>query len=204
MLFDVLPYRFVPIKTERRGIYYGHVNSDILYDNVMNKYVWGNVNDPDIFLDEYNRKEINILQARYMFARLAEVLNREGKTEKAVEVLDKMFELFPNEIMPLTYDSFPAIEQYFVAGENEKGVELTRQLADNCFAMVNYYLSLPNRFAAAVKTEQDREISILRNIQYLTRKYNQDDLFNEVDGRLKEMIERLQGEVSTQQPAQDS
>jgi hypothetical protein len=106
--------------------------------------------------------------------------------------------------MPLTYDSFPAIEQYFVAGENEKGVELTRQLADNCFGMVNYYLSLPNRFAAAVKTEQDREISILRNIQYLTRKYNQDDLFNEVDGRLKEMIERLQGEVATQQPAQDS
>jgi hypothetical protein len=202
--FEGLTYRFVPIKTERRGIYYGHVNSDILYDNVMNKYVWGNVNDPDIFLDEYNRKEINILQARYMFARLAEVLNREGKTEKAVEVLDKMFELFPNEIMPLTYDSFPAIEQYFVAGENEKGVELTRQLADNCFGMVNYYLSLPNRFAAAVKTEQDREISILRNIQYLTRKYNQDDLFNEVDGRLKEMIERLQGEVATQQPAQDS
>ncbi|QGY43690.1 DUF2723 domain-containing protein [Maribellus comscasis] len=202
--FEGLAYRFVPIKTQRQGVYYGHVNSDILYDNVMNKYVWGNVNDPDIFLDEYNRKEINILQARYMFARLAGVLNQEGKKEKAVEVLDKMFELFPNEILPLTYDSFPAIEQYFVAGENEKGAELTRTLADNCFAKVDYFLSLPARFEAAAKAEQDREFSMLRNIQYLTRKYNQDDLFNEVDTRLKELIERLQGEVGAEQPAQDS
>ena len=201
--FEGLAYRFVPIKTERRGIYYGHVNSNILYDNVMNKYVWGNVNDPDIFLDEYNKREINILQARYMFARLAGVLNSQGEKEKAVEVLDKMFELFPDDIMPLTFDSFPAIEQYFVAGANEKGAGLTRILADNCFANVNYYLSLPNRFARVVKNEQDREISMLRNIQYLTRKYNQDELFNEVDARLKELIERLQGEIG-EQPAQDS
>ncbi len=204
--FEGLAYRFVPIKTEQKGIYYGHTNSDILYDNVMNKYVWGNVNDPDIFLDDYNRKEINILQARYMFARLADVLNQEGKKEKAIKVLDKMFELFPNEIMPLTYDSFPAIEQYFVAGANERGVELTRTLADNCFAKLNYYLSLPNRFEAAVRMEQERETTMLRNIQYLTRKYNQDDLFKEVDNRLKEMIERLQGEigVSQQQGEEDS
>jgi hypothetical protein len=37
----------------------------------MNKFVWGNVNDPDIYLDEYNKKAVNIIQARYMFARLA-------------------------------------------------------------------------------------------------------------------------------------
>ena len=190
--FEGLAYRFVPIKAPRQGSFYGHINSDILYDNVMNKYVWGNINDPDIYIDDYNEKEINILQARYMFARLAGALNQEGKKEKAVEVLDKMFELFPNEIIPLSYDSFQAIQQYFVAGENEKGSELAKILADNCFAKIEYYLALPSKFATAVRSEQNNEISMLQNIQVLNRRYNQDDLYNEIDTRLQELIGRLE------------
>ena len=60
----------------------------------MNKFVWGNVNDPDIHMDEYNRKQINIMQARYMFTRLSQALLGEGEKDKAIEVADKMFELF--------------------------------------------------------------------------------------------------------------
>jgi tetratricopeptide (TPR) repeat protein len=194
--FEGLAYRFVPIKTTRAGTLYGHVNTDILYDNVMNKFVWGNVNDPDIFLDEYNKKSINIIQARYMFARLAEALNAEGKHDKAIEVLDKLFEIFPNEKIPLTFDSFPAAEQYFIAGAGEKGAALTRILANNSFAMLEYYLSLPANMAAAIQNDQTNEMRMLQNIQYLTRRYNQDELFTEVDNRLKALIEKLQGEAN--------
>jgi hypothetical protein len=194
--FEGLAYRFVPIKTTRAGTLYGHVNTDILYENVMNKFVWGNVNDPDIFLDEYNKKSINIIQARYMFARLAEALNAEGKHDKAIEVLDKLFEIFPNEKIPLTFDSFPAAEQYFIAGAGEKGAALTRILANNSFAMLEYYLSLPANMAAAIQNDQTNEMRMLQNIQYLTRRYNQDELFTEVDNRLKALIEKLQGEAN--------
>jgi hypothetical protein len=195
--FEGLAYRFVPIKTPRSGMFYGHINTGILEENVMNRFVWGNINDPEIYIDEYNKKEINIIQARYLFARLAEALNKEGKFKRAEEVLDKMFEIFPDEKIPLTYDSFPAIEQYFVANAPEKGNEKTRILADNSFAMLEYYLSLPERFAYAVRDDQNRELSLLRNIQYLTRRYNQDELFKEVDDRLKNLIERLQGELDS-------
>ncbi len=193
--FEGLAFRFVPIKTPRTGIYYGHINTDILYNNVMKKFVWGNVNDPDIFLDEYNKREVNILQARYMFARLAESLNNEGKNDKAIEVLDKLFEIFPNERIPLTYDSFQAIEQYFVAKADEKAVALMKIVAENSFAKIEYYLSLPNNMAAAAKEDQDRELTMLKNVQYLAHRYNQEELYNEVDNRLKTLIERLQGEI---------
>jgi hypothetical protein len=193
--FEGLAYRFVPVKTEGNAMNRGHINTGVLYDNVMNKFVWGNVNRPDVFLDDYNKKAIRIIQARYMFARLAEALVNEGQKQKAEEVIDKMFELFPNKKMPLTYDSFPAVEQYFRAGAAEKGTEKTRQMAENSFQMLDYYFSLPGHFARAVQEEQEREMAHLENLLVLTRRYNLADLNSEIDGRLQQMIDRLSDEI---------
>ncbi|WP_372949507.1 protein O-mannosyl-transferase family [Mariniphaga sp.] len=193
--FEGLAYRFVPVKTESRAMNMGHINTSILYENVMNKFVWGNVNHPDVFLDDYNKKAIRIIQARYMFARLAEALVNEGLNKKAEEVIDKMFELFPNEKMPLTYDSFPAVEQYLRAGAIDKGIEKARQMAENGFAMLNYYFSLPEHFARAVQEEQEREMGNIQNLLVLTRPYNLQDLNSEIDGRLQQMISRLSDEL---------
>lgn len=190
--FEGLAYRFVPIKTKPDGIAQGRVDTDILYENVMKKFVWGNVNDPDIFLDEYNKKEIKIIQARYMFARLARSLTEKGDNKKAIEVLDKMFELFPDEKMPLTIDSFPAVEVYYLAKETEKANKLIRVLAKNSFEMLEYYISLPTNLAISIQNEQNREISNLQNLLVLTRRNNQQELNKEIDDKLKELIARLE------------
>ena len=190
--FEGLAYRFVPIKTQRQGIMTGRIDADILYDNVMNKFVWGNVNDPDVHLDEYNIKQINIMQARYMFARLAEALNNKGEKEKAIEAVDKMFELFPNEKIPYTYDSFPAVEQYYRAGAVEKANEVVRIMAKNSLDLINYYASLPENFAKSVETEQNRQISSLRNLVIITRNFKQDELNQELDDQLQALIQKLE------------
>jgi len=194
--FEGLAYRLVPIKAQP-SIYTGHINTDILYENVMNEFVWGNVNDPDIFLDEYNKKSINIIQARQMFARLAEALNKEGENDRAVEVVDKMFELFPDERIPLTFNSFPAAEQYYVAGANEKGNEIVRKLAANSFDLIEYYTSLPEQFASVAQDQQNREMSLIRNLLILTRRHEQTDLNKEIDTRLQEMIDQLSLEIDS-------
>lgn len=193
--FEGLAYRFVPLKTESRAMNTGHINTKILHENVMEKFVWGNVNDPEVFLDDYNKKAIRIIQARYMFARLAEALVNEGQNKKAEKVIDKMFELFPDKKMPLIYDSFPAVEQYFRAGATEKGTEKIRQMAENSFQMLDYYFSLPENFASAVQEEQEREMGNIQNLLVLTRRYNLQDLNREIDGRLQQMIQELSGEI---------
>ena len=195
--FEGLAYRFVPIKTRRSGINTGRVDSNILYENVMNKFTWGNINDPEIYIDEYNKKEIKIIQARYMFARLAQNLIAEDETEKAIEVLDRMFEIFPDQKLPLTFDSFPAVELYYRADETEKANELVRVLAKNSFEMLEYYISLPEKFASSIKIEQSREMSHLQNILVLTKRYNQLDINTEIDNKLKELIARLSSEIDS-------
>ena len=161
----------------------------------MNKFVWGNVNDPDVHLDEYNKKEISIIQARYMFARLAQVMITDGKNEKAIEVLDKMFELFPDEKMPLTYDSFPAVELYYRVNETEKANELIKIMAKNSFALLEYYISLPGKFSSAIQNDQKREMSHLHNMIITTRQYKQTELNKEIDDKLETLIARLQKEI---------
>jgi len=190
--FEGLAYRFVPIKTEPEGLNRGRVDVNILYDNVMNKFVWGNVNDPDVFLDDYNKKEIKIIQARYMFARLAQELILNDENDKANEVLDKMFELFPDSRMPLTYDSFPAASLYYQTGEIEKGNELIGLMADNSFEMLEYYISLPARLANSIQAEQNREMSHLQNLLIVTRRYEQTELNKQIDDRLERLISRLE------------
>ena len=195
--FEGLAYRFVPIRTPKQGVTAGRIDTDILYDNVMNKFVWGNVNDPDIHMDEYNRKQINIMQARYMFTRLAQALLGEGEKDKAIEVADKMFELFPNETIPLDYNSFQMVTQYYEAGANEKANEIVRIMADNCYAMLNYFASLPANLASAVGTEQNRQISHLRNLVIVTRSYKQDELNKELDAKLQELINKFQDKAAS-------
>jgi len=195
--FEGLAYRFVPIETKGGGMNRGRIDADILYDNVMNKFKWGNVNDPDIYLDEYNKKAVNIIQARYMFARLAEALINKGDNKRANEVLDKMFEIFPSEKIPLTYDSFPAVELYFRANEIEKANSLVRILAQNSFEMLDYYISLPDRFAAAIDEEQNREMSLINNLVIITNRYKQEALNKEIDSKLNELIKGLEKEMGS-------
>lgn len=189
--FDGLAYRLVPIKTPRRGSFYGRIDSEILYDNVINKFTWGNVNDPDVYIDEYNDKEVRIIQARYMFARLADELLKEGKNDSAIVVLDKMFEIYPDEKIPLSYDSFPAIEQYYKAGAKEKGDEIVRILAKNSFENIEYYTNVPDKFSGTVKGELDREVSNVRNLVIITKRHNQPELNKELDDKLKGLIAEL-------------
>lgn len=192
-----LAYRFVPIKTPKSGINVGRIDTDILYDHIMNKFVWGNINNPDIFIDEYNKKELNIIQIRYVFARLARALIEENKKDKALEVADKMFELFPNERIPLTYDSSPMVEVYYMMNEVEKANNLVRILSSNSFALLEYYLSLPANFVNAIDEEQNREMALLQNMLLLTQKYKQTELNKEIDDRLQSLILNLQNQLGS-------
>lgn len=193
--FEGLAYRFVPIETKRSGMKNGRIDTDILYENVMNKFTWGNVNHPDVFLDEYNKKEINIIQARHMFTSLAEELTNENKKDKAIAVLDRMFELFPNERIPFSYETLPAIEQYYRAGENEKGRQKLTDLAGNSMALLQYYTSLPQKFAAAADEEQRREMSNLQNAMLLCQRYNETELYDKIDSELQILINKLQNKM---------
>ncbi|MFH0841771.1 MAG: DUF2723 domain-containing protein [Bacteroidota bacterium] len=135
-----LVYRLVPIKSENRNwLDYGRIETDILYDNMMNKFVWGGANDEKANIDYHHRRTLIVIRARLNYARLAKALAAEGKNELAVKVLDHCMDVLPLDRIP--YDPYVSdlIEAYFDAGAGEKAVEMTKDLSDYYFNQLDYY-----------------------------------------------------------------
>ena len=52
-------FRLVPIKSHNNSwLDYGRIDTDILYDNLINKFSWGNAKDEDVYLDYYHIRTI--------------------------------------------------------------------------------------------------------------------------------------------------
>jgi tetratricopeptide (TPR) repeat protein len=165
--FDGFVYKFVPILTPgtTTGIDEGMVNTDILYDNLMNKYRWGNMNQPNVLIDYHNMVAIAMSQnVRGQFSRLAKALLSEGKTEKAIEALDRCMELTPRN--PFFYNiSLPQhelaimeiIDCYYRANETEKARKLFDDFTEETSKCLRFFINMGNNSL--------REVEL--NIRYL-------------------------------------
>jgi hypothetical protein len=136
-----LAYRLVPIKSQNKSwLDYGRINTDILYENLIKKFVWGGANSKKVDIDYNHKRTIIVIKARLNYARLAKALAAEGKNEKAIEVLDFCMKALPLE--KITYDPYTSdiIEAYFDAGATDKAVEMSKAFCDYYYSHLDYYL----------------------------------------------------------------
>ena len=81
---DGLAGRLVPV--EEKNASNGFYNNDVAYDNMMNKFGYGNAGTPGVYYDEENRRHLNTLRAAH--AQLALSLIDVGKTDSARKLLE--------------------------------------------------------------------------------------------------------------------
>ena len=167
-------YRLVPIKTENSDNYidYGRVNTERLYDNLMNKYRWGRMNAPDVYLDYYTRRTISIIKVRNLFARLAKALVQEGKKDSAIAVVDRSIELLPKDKMPYSIFTIGQIEAYYAAGAQAKADSLALDYAGDLKDEMNYYFSFPAEMSQSLDYQKKVSLQILQQIAVTCKKYN--------------------------------
>ncbi len=89
-----LAYRITPFDAFGNGM---TVDVEKMYDNVMHKYKFGNLNKPGIYIDETTGGMC--LSNRRMFAILADELVKKGDLKRAKEVLEKSDEVFPQSVV---------------------------------------------------------------------------------------------------------
>jgi len=133
-----LVYQIVPIyndQTQEGST--GRINTDVLYDNLMNKFKWGNMDKPGIYLDETIIRQTN--NFRNLFYRLATALIGEGQKEKAVKALDRCVEVMPQENVPYNQLMIGIAQAYYAAGAPKKGEDLLRRVATAYSDKARYY-----------------------------------------------------------------
>lgn len=161
-----LAYRLVPIRTTatEQNPTASQVNTRILYNNVMNKFKWGNINDPSIYLSEDNTRLS--MSFRNTFAKLAHALIDEGKKDSAMAVLAKEQEVFPHKIIPHNYYSIGLAEAYYrinTPASLAKGDEILNNVYNVCEPELKYCF----RFSKSDLPAADRKIQ--ENLSVLNR-----------------------------------
>lgn len=149
---DGIAYRIVPYNTKEAK---NTVDTEVMFDNMMNKYRWGNIADPKIYLDESALKMCKTFRA--LFGTLSDALINEGKNDKAEQVLDYSVEVLPFATVPFDYSALSLASGYMRINKNEKALAIYDQIADRTMGNLNWYFRLsPNDFRSVFSyIEQD-------------------------------------------------
>lgn len=134
-----LAYRVVPVRTDTtnddRGEF-GMIDTEEMYNNLMNRFKWGNAGDPDVYLDENNRRMFS--NFRRVFASLASELLVKGDTIRALEVVQRGLEIVPADKLPNDFFSIGIAEVLYMAGENKKADDLVNEIMNYSIAYLEF------------------------------------------------------------------
>ena len=185
---DGFAYRFVPIRTpstpaKKTSDYLkvGRIDSEYLYDKLMNQFRYGNIDDPRVYADHTIQTNFRATFTRGLYAQLADQLLAEGDTTRAVEVLDSVVRRIPfSQIRHDYLTTIPLIESYYKAGAFDKGNAILEDYAQNLEQYIDHYL----RFTG--KTKELVEPQLYDNLQNLLELHQ-----TAADFGQQEQIERL-------------
>ena len=188
-----LTYRFTPFDTEALG---ATIDSEKMYDNLMNKFKFGGIDKPGIYIDE------NVMRMCYthrrVFAQLIEQLMKEGKKDKALAALDYAEKMIPAYNVPYDWQNgaVQMAEAYYQLGETEKADKIMDALANKAIEYLTWYLSLDNSQFFVSSREFEYHIALLNEELKLMEKYKS-KLSDNYSGKLDELygmyVSRMKG-----------
>ncbi len=159
-----LAYRISPFTT-RDG---NNFDTEKTYDNVMNRFRYGGLDKPGIYLDETVRRMC--YTHRQLMATLALKLIAEGKTEKAAKVLDKAEKCLPAYNLPLRYigGGGDIARAYALLGNKDKAKKIVLDLWRDATQYLSWYVTLDNTYFPQYYNECLTQLYIMQQILGVT------------------------------------
>ena len=180
---DGVAYRLVPFKTPYTSqMSVGRIDTEYLYDNLMNKFRFGNLKDPRVNCDYYVRYTVNATQIRNTFARLAVDLAEKGDTVRAAAVVDKILEEIPGFQVPYTYPwVLTLVEACYRAGDAEKANALLEEQAHRLKQRFTYFMRFPDNKKELVLEQMRQDMYVLTDLSRVADVYGQPHIGDGID-----------------------
>ncbi len=191
-----LAYRVVPKETPYSSVLeMGDIDTDTLYHHLMNTFEWGRMNQEDVHIDYYTVRTLSVIRFRSLHTRLALELIKEGKNEKAINVLDRCMDLAPSRVLP--YDQYVSgitipdrqggmihyegvIEAYYLCGEMDKANAILREHYTTLSEEYLYLNSMKARHKNSIQREINELLFQMEELSILLQKFKQSDLILEL------------------------
>ena len=135
-----LAYRISPFTTNANGA--KNFDTEKTYNNVMNRYKFGGLDKPGLYLDETVMRMC--YTHRHLMADLALQLIAEGKTDKALNVLRKSEKVLPSYNVPNNYLSGAAdlAKAYALLGKKNDAQRIIDQVWKDSKQYAQWYVGL--------------------------------------------------------------
>ncbi|AMM51627.1 glycosyltransferase [Rufibacter sp. DG15C] len=143
-----LAYRVVPVKSPNKENM-GYIAKDIMYDNMMNKFSWRNMDREDIFYDEnYLRFPAN---ARDKYYQLAVEYMKDDDMATAKKVLMHSLAQLPDKSIPYDYYMPPYVVPLYQLGEQKKAQEIVDVMYKRADQALAYYFNQEALFDSEIR-----------------------------------------------------
>ena len=144
------------------------VDTERMYDNFMNKFRYGNVADPKVYVDQTVMRPCYTHRLR--MAQLAQQLIKEGKRDKALKVLQKCEQVLPPsqvpyEVWSLGIDTKTQLlmlpECYRALGKTKEAETILKAVADRALAYFDWYNSFSEHRLSSMSGDIMQQYQIL-------------------------------------------
>ncbi len=112
-----IAYRILPVSNPNPQDY--QVDLATMYDNIMNKYQWRELDNPDVYYSEDYRNFC--LNHRSAFNSLSLSLMDAGEYDKAAAVIENCLQVMPNESIPYDYFNMQQVGILLELDQHQEG-----------------------------------------------------------------------------------
>lgn len=132
---DGMAFKLVPYSNLR-------ISASLLQKNLMEKFKYRNLSNPDVYMDEKTKGLLT--NYRSAFIRLADHYRVEDEKSRALDTLDKMEELMPEEIVPFPDPRLPVhiASMYEVLGRPDEFEQRIRKILERNPSLIDAYAAL--------------------------------------------------------------
>lgn len=166
---DGLSYRLVPVAGKK-------VNTDVMFNNLMNKFSFGNAQTKGVYFDEENRRHLNSF--RSAFAELANSLVEEGRQADAIKALERCDKMMSQSNFPYgmvsrnsshNYISLLFLQACYNAGDISLAKRVSNSISKDLIQQMQYYEALSEGKQAVMVSEIQQTQGLLQYMNQIEK-----------------------------------
>ncbi|MGN7202957.1 glycosyltransferase family 117 protein [Pedobacter sp. SAFR-022] len=186
-----LALRLLPLTPDTAASRTEQLNAPVLYNNVMNKFKWGNIKHAK-YLDPQSADDISIFAN--VWNNTVTGMLKEGKVAEAKKAANKYLEVMPDKFygMRSMMGTYFMAENFYMLGETAKANEIVTRCADYIQKELTYLADVSESKNRLVGMQNVRlGMSFLNQMANTTAQYKQMPLAEKINNQFKALEARF-------------
>ena len=176
-------YRLLPV--ENSTLQEEAVNTEVMYDNVMNHFWFREMDNPHVYYSEDYRNFA--LNHRSTFNTLAENLFSRGDTVRAREVLLRCLEVMPDESIPYDHANVQTASLLFQVAEDAMAIDIAEKLGTSSQEFLEYF----EKYGNAPQNEVQKHMTVLSLLSRMLKNNGEEELSARLESSFMKYYDQL-------------